>query len=149
MGMFVLNLAVKGLAGLQGLAATKAQGGLASLGEAILQMMYDHVDDEEGPNNTPWPALQPATLEERTKQGFPYSSRFPMLVRGGILMRSYDVLEAAPTRLVVGSRYWLAAVHHHGSEERNIPARIFAYLDEGQVETVRERIGQMFTQGGE
>ena len=149
MSVFALNIMVKGLASLQGLATTKAQGGLASLGEQILQMMYDHVDDETGPGNTPWPALQPATIEERAKQGFAYSTRFPMLVRGGILMRSYDVLEAAPTRLVVGSRYWLAAVHHHGSERRNIPARIFAYLDEGQVETVKERIGQMFTQEGE
>lgn len=63
----------------------------------------------------PWDPLRPATLEEREALGFPYGSKFPMLVRRGEYRGSY---------IDAGSAYHIERVVEHGWQQADMDLEV-------------------------
>lgn len=80
-----------------------------------------------------WPALKPATVRERQRQG--YGGASPILQRTGALARSIEsrygpaFAEAGTSQKTPGGVWSLGAIHQFGAPKRNIPARPFLPVD--------------------
>lgn len=67
-----------------------------------------------------WAPLAPSTRRERARLGF--GAAHPILERSGRLRRSFErgapdnIFRVTPTGVTVGSSYWLASIHQHGSQ---------------------------------
>lgn len=66
-----------------------------------------------------WPALQPATIQDRLRQGY---SSGPILQRSGRLMRSFLFTWRKTSYSVRNKVPWWTA-HQYGYAPRNLPAR--------------------------
>lgn len=76
-----------------------------------------------------WPKLQPATLKQRQREGFPYPT-FPMLYKRGDVFESYRFTLMKPERITFGSENEIATYLEMGTKKMKARSRLWLKKDE-------------------
>lgn len=101
---------------------------MRDIAQALESETEGNFQGQRGPGGG-WPALKPATVEDRRRKG--YGGKSPILQRSGALARSIEsnygktFAEVGTNQKTPGGRYSLGAIHQLGAPKRNIPPRPF------------------------
>lgn len=105
---------------------------MRNIAQALESETEGNFQNQRGPGGG-WPALKPATVLDRLRQG--YGGASPILQRSGTLARSIesrsgrDFAEVGTNQKTPGGVWSLGAIHQFGAPRRNIEARPFLPVD--------------------
>lgn len=120
-------------------AGERPRPALSEIGESLLQSTRKRFSDQVSPDGQPWAPLSPAYAKRKAKKGG--RSRDLILVLNGYLAE-LNAYQLGDDEVAIGTNRIYGAVHQFGWPERNIPARPFLGVSEGDRTEILEILNE-------